>query len=297
MKDMMNSGKLGRIVAIFLFVIIFISTSQAVLSADQFTDVDVEVSSEEEVKVALYEDGTLLYSIEYKNFVVDTGEDIYNIQLDQMDWDLQVIEREDESFPHTDIQLSTELRYEGEFIGNLNFNIKVLTRGDTSEVTFSLTLSDIEHLDGGSINIVKDINTNGIMVREPEEGKENYKFEYQNGYVGYYGWKNELSFNGETTELQSKTIKDGGGLIILGDFEDDVDEVSIEPLEIEKTNIGAAVPVPEPYDHLPSFVIGLMLGAGIVIGVLAEKRREFYRNKDPEKIVKLEESYYYRGKE
>ena len=305
MKNMIKFHKTKRFIVVFLSLLIFISILQIAASTNPSSDIDIEVTSDEEIKVALFEEGLLLYSIEYERFILDTDEGRYDFYLNQVDWNIQVIERMDESFPHTEIVMESELREEEHFIGNLNFNIKVLTQGDVSEVTFSFTLSDMNELSGGSIEIVKEISTNGFMVREPEEDKENYKFEYESGHVGYYGWKNELAFDGKTTELTSIPTKgdigidngDIGGLVILGNFDEKVDKISIEPLEIERTNIGAAVPVPEPYDHLPSFAIGLMIGTGVVIGVLAEKRRKFYQNRDPEKTVNLEESYYYRGKE
>jgi len=284
---------------VFLFLMILVSVSQIGTSYPSFSsNIDIEVKVEDEVKIEIYKQDTLLYSIEYENFILDTDEGRYDFHLNQVDWDLRVTDKEYESFPHTDIQMSTELTYDGEFIGHLDLYIKVLTQGDMSEVNFSFTLSDIEELTGGTLEIVKEISTSGFMVREPGEDKENYKFEYENGHVGYYGWKNELAFDGVTTELTSIPTKGYiGGLVIFGTFDADADEISIKPLEIEKTNIGISVPVPEPYDHFPSFVIGLMLGAGVVIGVLAEKRRKFYQSRDPEKTVKLEESYYYRGKE
>ena len=295
---MIKFGKINSYVVFTLLIIISVSTLHGA-GSNQTNDIDIEVL-EEEVKIELYKENKLLYSIDYDEFIIETevdGEEkTYEIPLDEVGWLVEINKREDESFPHTNIALDTELRDDkGDFIGNLHFDINIFTRDDTSEVTFSFTLSDIEHLDGGTLSIFKDISTNGDMLRGPEGEKEYYKFIYPE-HTGYYSWSNELNFDGETSNLNSWDLN-GRGLVIFGDFDGSVEEVSMKSLEIEKTSVGVTVPVPESYDHFPSFVIGLMLGAGVVIGVLAEKRRKFYQNRDPEKTVKLEDSYYYRGKE
>ncbi|MFO7792627.1 MAG: hypothetical protein R6W73_06560 [Candidatus Saliniplasma sp.] len=294
---MQKANKLRQVIVSFLFIIILVSITQgAVSEAYSSSDFDVDVDLEDEVKVSISHDDNLLYSIDYKNFIITTEDRTYDIPLHECDWTIDKREIKDEAFPHTDIQLQTELRDGNDFIGDLNFDIDVYYSRDVSEVTFSFTLSDIEHLSGGMIDIVKDVSTTGYMIDEPELDKEYYKFYYQDGSTGLYRWNNELVFNGESSELDFWS-EDERRLIIQGDFGSDIDEVSMEPVEIEKTNAGVAVPVPEPYDHLPSFVIGLMIGAGIIVGILAEKRTQFYKEKDPEKVVKLEDSYYYKGKD
>jgi len=290
--------KKTRTVTLLLSVFILISFTQVsfLASAEMSNDVDVDVSLDDEVRISLFREDGILCIIDYEKFVIDIEEGHYDFNLGQNEWSKELQVKEDEAFPHTNIRLMTELRDDEEFIGDLSFEINVYSHGDMFEVIFSFTLSDISHLGGGSIDIVKDISMTGHRLEEPEVGNEHYKFHYQDGWVGYYRWNDELSYNEETKELTFWT-RNQRGLIIQGEFDGEVDEVSMEPLEIDRTHVGTTAPVPEPLDHLPSFVIGLMVGSGILIGLLAEKRREFYKKRDPEKVVKLEESYYYKGKD
>lgn len=293
---MYKNNKFRSGIISFLLIVILVSLMQgAVSDFESSSDINVNVDSEE-AEVSIYRGDVLLYSINYESFIISTDDGTHDIQLDECDWTYEEREIEDEAFPHTNINLQTQLIDEGEHIGSLSFDIDVYSSGDIAEVVFYFTLSDIDHLEGGMIDIIKDIRTTGYMVDEPEIGKEYYKFYYQDGTVGFYHWNDELVFDGTTSELNFWSENERK-LIIQGDFESDVDEVSMEPVGIEKTNVGIAVPVPEPYDHLPSFVIGLTIGAGIIVGILAEKRNQFYKEKDPEKVVKLEESYYFKGKD
>ncbi len=291
-----------RIIVSFLSILILFTLTQTsfIGRSEVSNDVEIEVCMEDEVRVSLFRGEMELYSIEYRMFILKLDEKTHEIILAENEWEKEKVVKDEEAFPHTNVRLMTELKDGENFLGELSFDINIYSLGDMSETTFSFQLSSLDDLDGGSmdIDIVKEISTTGYIIDPPSSGSEYYKFYYQDGFEGYYSWNNEISFDGETSELKYWT-QNQIGLVLQGGFEgdlEDVQEVSMEPLEIERTHVGTTAPIPEPLDHLPSFVIGLMIGSGIIIGLLAEKRREFYKKRDPEKVVKLEESYYYKGK-
>lgn len=263
----------------------------------QLNDVDVHLNTDDSLKISLYKDEELRFSVDYKELRLNTYEESYRVDLSDNEWGMDV-DKEGGSFPHYTFTVSSDISAENEKLGNLEIGLSVINYKDTSEVTFSFTLTDIKDtIPGGNISIVQDLDVNGMIMKTPgqmgEEKLDYYQFEFNDGKTGYYSWNTQASVDGQKTTAESHMLYDGR-LVLLTDYEADADEVSISPVKMGDTRTGAVVNVPEPYDHVPSFMIGVSLSAGLVIGVLYQKRKKFYEEKDSAKTVKLEESPYYK---
>lgn len=297
----------GKMVVLFSVAIILFAGMSSLAGADEtptqedLGDIQVNIDTTDRPIISIDKGERSLYTVEYLSLQVNTsdGYDDYFEDLGQINWSEPEIEdNSDARFPHLNIALSAELN---DVDGTLKLNLNVISYKDTHELTFSYVLEDIGDLPGGNIFFTQDVVTSGTMIKpedvDSSDNLNSYRFEFRSGEKGYYSWKSETSFNGESSKSDYITLKNGNRLYIISEFERDANSVSLSSLDMEETRTGANVPVPEPYDRVPSFVIGVAIGSGMAVGMLFKKRKDFYQKKDGWETVSLEESSYYRGEE
>lgn len=296
----------ARVGALICLSFILISFSIPITSSQTFFDKDinglnVSIDTSEGIELDVNKDGELLYSIRYKTleFMADGYSDVFS--LDEGEWTIDYNKVSNKRLPHVKMNMETPISIAGTE-GDLMMSIAVLSLEDTSEVTFSYSIKNIDGVPDGRFFIFQELSVNGQIVRAPDEvrpGKiiDYYEFSLIDDQTGYYSWSTLSQINGEKSEAIYFQVPNSNMMALGTEYKSEWDEVSVSKIDIDNTRMSAMVPVPEAYDHIPSFAIGVLLGAGFVIGLVAEKRREFYKNRDSSRILKLEESPYYKGKE
>ncbi|MGM0509899.1 MAG: hypothetical protein ACQESD_02065 [Thermoplasmatota archaeon] len=301
-------GKKSKVLRFGVFACIalmLISTLTVLADAEDVTQgelgeingVDVNLSTDNAPKVILSEEGIELYSISYDKLIIGDSE----VPLDG-DWQITYEKVTDTRFPHMRIKMDRMIDHEA-ITGHLYFTINVLSLSKNTEVSFSFTLDDISYLASERLLIIQDIDTNGQIVRKPgekEPGKgliEYYEFSFDDGHKGFYSWSIESSVGGEKKDSIFMPLQDGATFALGASYEVGAEEVSMSPVDLDNTRMSAMVPVPETYDRVPSFIIGALVTSGLIVGVVFEKRREFYEKKESASFLRLEDSPYYKGKE
>ncbi len=255
-------------------------------------NIEVTISSEEHPIISLSADD-YLFSIEYTALQYRSDEGISVISLDS-DWEVDIESFSQHRYPHMNIAMETTLILEGHEI-ELYFDFNVISVKDTTELTFSF---EIVGLDGdllGDYYIHQNIDVNGTMITDAGQVHSGqypinyFQFDLPDGLTGYYSWNS----------IAMVDVFNGGDTLYLGvSYTDpDTNKVSLSSIDIEKSMSSAIVPVPESYDRLPSFLVGMLVAGGFVIGMLFQERNRFYKKEDNTSIVRLEDSPYYKGKE
>lgn len=259
--------------------------------------VNVVLSTDENPQVSLSTENIGLYRIGYDKLLVGDSE----IPL-KGGWNVVHHKIEESKFPHIRIQMDKEIDNEA-ITGHLYFTINVLSYSENTEVSFSFRLEDISYLASERILIIQDIDTNGQIARKPgekEPGKgliEYYEFSFDDGQKGFYSWNIESTVGGEKKDSIFMPLQDGATFALGTSYEVGAEEVSMSPVDLDNSRMSAMVPVPETYDRVPSFLIGALVTSGLIVGVVFEKRREYYEKKGSTSFLRLEDSPYYKGKE
>lgn len=300
-RKIMSGARIGAVFCILLLTLstflVFGHAEAQDGSTTQLEGVDVSFDTSEYPKVTLSKGMDHLYSIEYRE--LDTPKGL--VPLNTADWDIKKKNISDERFSHMRIKLDRQIS-DGNFSAHLSLTINVISISDTSEVTFSFSLDNIDGLPSGNVLIIQNIDAKGQIVSRPHESKggkepiEYYEFSFSSGHTGYYSWNLEAQMNGNTSQAIS-IPSDGGSLFLGSHYDSEADRLSISSMDMDKTRMSTVVPIPETYSHFPSFMIGVLIGSSFVTAFVIEKRREFYESRDSRSVVKLEESSYYKGKE
>ncbi|MFO8109130.1 MAG: hypothetical protein R6U17_01205 [Thermoplasmata archaeon] len=269
-------------------------------------ELGVDIDTEENPIISLSsEKDVFLFSVEYValQFRPEEG-GLEDVSLDT-DWEVSTSSFTHHEFPHIYVTMKTSLPLQDQEIG-LNFRFNILSVKDTSEISFNF---EIDRLDGeilGDFFVVQTINANGEIMHSPgylipgQDPIMYYEFDLVENRKGYYSWSTIANVDGGTQDTKVETPLPDEHTLFLGISYDDpeADRVYISSIELEKSMVsGALVPVPESYSRLPSFVIGMLVAGGFVIGFLFQERTRFYKKEDSTSIVRLEDSPYYRGKE
>lgn len=286
-------------------LLILFSTTAALTSAEEpsgsylgeVNGVQVDLSTDDNPILTMSTEQMDLYSIEYEKVMVGNSE----LALEG-DWDVTYDQVEDARFPHIRVRMDREIETDA-LKGHIYFTINVITSSENTEVSFSFTLEDITYMASERIWIIHDIDANGRIVREPgeeEPGKgliEYYEFAFPDGREGFYSWSRDSKVGEEEKNSTFMTFQDGGKFAIGTEYEPGAEEVSMSPVDLDNTRVSAVVPTPETYDRVPSFVVGALVTGGFVVGIVFEKRKEFYEKKESTSFLRLEDSPYYKGKE
>ncbi|MFO7990974.1 MAG: hypothetical protein R6U61_01610 [Thermoplasmata archaeon] len=298
-----TSARIGALICLSFILISFtipITSSQTFFVKD-INGLNVSIDTSEGIELDVNKDGEMLYSIQYKTleFMADGYSDVFS--LEDGEWTVDYQKVPNDKLPHVKISLETPVHI-AESQGDLSMSITVLSLDDTSEVTFSYSIKNLEAVPDGRFFVFQELSVNGQIVRTPDEvipGKsiDYYEFSLINDQTGFYSWSTNSQINGDHSEAIYFQVPNSNMMALGMQYESEASEVSISQVDIDNTRMSAMVPVPKAYDHIPSFAIGLLVSAGFVIGIVAEKRREFYKNRESSKILKLEESPYYKGKE
>ncbi len=263
-------------------------------------DIEVTICTEEIPTIYLSSEENL-FNIEYTTLQFRPVEGpLVDVPLEG-DWEISTETVDHDRFPHLKVSMSTALILQEEEI-DLNFDFKVISVKDTTEMTFSFEITGLKGELLGDFYIVQNIEVNGQILQKPglpgQEPVMFYQFELPGGLTGYYSWSSFTHIDSSTQEAMVDVLNDGYNLFLGVSYNDpEADRVSISSIEIEKSMSSALVPVPEAYDHFPSFLVGMLVAGGFVIGMLFQERNRFYKKEDSTSIVRLEDSPYYRGKE
>ncbi len=304
MPRKMCLGARFGVLLVSLFIIISI-TSSLVHGEENILGtvkgIDVVMSTDNYPTVSVQRDGITLYKVDYVELEFQYDGGAYTVDLGEGDWNENPVSVEHETFPHIQIRLDKWIEVDEVSLGHLYLQINVFSTSDTSEITFSFSLEEMHDLPEGKVFINQNIEVYGDILRRPgdvlpgKEPIEYYQFNILESHTGYYSWSTDAKVDG--VESETLFIPLGNNFLIGADYNPDADSVSVASLELEKTMTGSSVvPVPEPLSHFPSIVLGVFIGGAIMGGIIAEKRREFYRKRDTTSILRLEDSPYYRGK-
>ncbi len=304
---MKQRTKIGTRFGVFLaFLLLVISVgSIGVLSQEgslgEVNDIDVFYSSEEGPTIQLYKEGAELYGVRYSYLLFESDDMNYAVDLSEGDWNVDHKVIPDEQFPHMNIKLDRPVEADGQNLGHLYLSLNIFSASSVSEISFSFTLEDIPELSEGRFFIVQELLTPGVVRRSPGDtipGKEQIEFFELSvdNHNGYYSWSTDARVDG--TESNTTYVPGENNFFLGVDYNPEVDKISINSIEMEKTMVGSSVlPIPEPISRLPSLLVGILIGSSFIVGVAVEKRREFYKNRDTTSVVRLEDSPYYKGKE
>ncbi len=300
----MRLGARFGVLLVSLFMIISITSSLAHAEENilgTVKGIDVVMCTDNYPTVGVQRDGTTLYKVEYVELEFQYDGGAYTADLGDGDWNEDPVPVEHETFPHIQIRLDKWIEVDEISLGHLHLQINVFSTSDTSEITFSFSLEDMHDLPEGRVVINQKLEVHGNILREPRDvlpGRElieYYRFNIFESHTGYYSWSTDAKVDG--VESDTLFIPLDNNFLIGADYNPDADSVSIASLELEKTMTGSSiVTVPEPLSHFPSIVLGVFIGGAIMGGIIVEKRREFYSERDTTSVVRLEDSPYYRGK-
>ncbi len=287
-----------------LFVILSFTLPMANAESDilgNIRGIEVIMCTDDHPSVGVQKDGIILYRISYTHLEFQYDGGAYTADLAQGDWNTRHELIEHEKFPHIQVSMDKRIEADGVPMGHLHLNIIVFSTAKTSEITFSFALEEIRGLPEGRVFINQQLEVAGDILRRPgdvlpgREPIEYYQFNIHESHTGYYSWSTDARVDG--TGSDTLFISLGNNFLIGASYRPDADRVSIDSLELEKTMTGSSiVTVPEPFSHFPSILIGVFIGGAIMGGVIMEKRREFYRDRDTTSVLRLEDSPYYKGK-
>ncbi len=305
MKQKTKFGTRFGVFAAFLFLVIssLALSVSAQGSLGSVNDIDVSSSTEYGPTINLYKESTELYGVRYSYLLfepLDQEEMNFRVDLSQVDWETHHEYVPHEQFPHIAVRFESPMDVDGRYIGTLHLTSNVFSSSSVSEITFSFTLEDIPELPEGKFFIVQEILTPGSVNRSPGDtvpGKEPIEFFELSvaNHKGYYSWSTDARVDG--TRSNTEYISGANNFFLGVDYNPEVDQISIESIELENTMMGSSVlPVPEPISRLPSILVGILIGSSFIVGVAVEKRREFYKNRDTTSVVRLEDSPYYKGR-
>ncbi len=297
----MSRKKFASRIYVSLVLTLLLVSSFSVLSSAEtgsgLNGVDVEVSTEDVVKIAVKDDGKERYSVEYREIELQTSEMDYSVELAGERWNVSIEKVESEKFPHYQVEMDKVIKSDGITLGHLHFHFNVIAMEDMTEITFSYTLKDMPDLDG-EIIISQEIGTQGQIIETPlsstEEDISYYELQFPDGETGFYTVSRRATFDGEDAEARTFMYgRNDQKLLLMVDQEADSEQVSLEPVDVENSRTSAQVPVPEGYDHFSSLLLGLTISIGAVGGFMYKKRKEFYEE-EKDFTVNLEDSPYYK---
>ncbi len=295
--------KTSKVSTVIISVLIIALAFFPVVGADHSVDIDdfiVDLSLEDNPRISVGSEEDRLYSIEYTTFEFITEDDIYKISLQNEHWDVSRAETAHDRFYQISFTLETDLEIDGKTV-TASLALNVLSMEKASEVTFNLQLHGLKGLPEGTFYILQEIDVNGEIMQRPryesrgEDPIDFYEFSLIDGSTGYYTWSTDSKVDGEISETTSFPIDDFSFAIGIDYENPEADTISISEVELNKTRMAVA-PLPEVYSRFPSFILGVIIGGGFVLGLLIQKRKQFYENRDVVSTVRLEDSPYYRGK-
>lgn len=301
---MKEKGKNGARFGVFILTLTIVFALSAPLTAadesiGSLRDVNIFLCDVDEPTIRLDKGGTPLFSIIYDELLFDHDDGFYSIKFAEIDWNTQYSMIDDKMFTHININMDSRMESEDIYQGHLYLNIKVFSTSSSSEVTFSFTLDDMHDLPEGTVSINQQFEVHGEIIQGGTVyGNIEYlQFDLLEGHTGYYSWNSHARMDGMESKARDFFNPDMNSLIISIDYDPLADSVSIDSVELDKTMTGSAiVKLPEQVSHLPSIVIGLLIGSVLMGGVMIEKRREFYNKNDNLSVVRLEDSPYYKGR-
>lgn len=294
--NMLGKGVVWTVTAVFICILLTVASGNTL--PNKMGEVEVLVETEENPVITLVSND-LLFSVEYTHLQFrPVGGGITDVPLNGT-WDVSMESMREHRFPHVSVVMDSSIPIQGKDI-DLLFHLNVLSVKDTVEITFYFEIGGLDENMLGDFFVVQHITVNGQIYQRPEDISPvmYYQFNLPGDMTGYYSWSSLSHLDGLTSDTLVDVVDDH--TIFLGVRYDHPESsmVHISSIELESTMSGSAVvPLPKSFDRLPSFLVGMMVAGGFVVGLLAQERRSFYRKQDPAEVVRLKDSPYYKGRE